>query len=1200
VALENLKNVFTQTPITNNVEQYIPVEVRSVINTFQAVDEGSYVSIHQTSLGSSLTIPENSLYDLDQPQSVDFFEGKGSPYYPQLNAPILGFTMNFNQPGFSLGPGQIGDSQLASAESNLSTVQNYPYSLQNTVEFSLTPTLAQRGRDYEFEGRGAGPDGDDRLRQGLGWANDVINSPLLGAAATAGVFGDTFASDLQDIQNYESQIQAGKQVIDSIRQGTFGINEFNNVFGPIEFGTNPPQIRIPIGKVNYTDQLFEGGPPIGTGGHYGNSSGTLSNWIPDDAAAAPGMAGMYRGNAFQVKGENDSPLFNTQWFLDGNDSGEVEYSPVGKGFKAGFRYSEQRQVAEFGNFTQANGAINKSPVDRNSPREAQIVLSGDIVGAGSRTIADDVLQVSTEEALASKVNGPYDSFTPFPQYDSIHPQINNKSFLYKQPLFSSVHTKGYPSMKFDFLKPLDAEFLTISWDQQAFDNTIDALEQGLENLWQGVKNSIDKLIPDARVDLAPDQVKLFNYLKENDMFPGSFKPGSIFSGGKFNIEIDEAKFANLKKIKIPSFDLGKMNLSGKLSDIIKIDFFDDNFNINVPDLFKGMKLPKIFGRKKSENKEASKLAAAFGKGFTWAKGAGTFTLGMLGKGAALTNDILAPDWLFGEGVTLTSGLGSLGSTLGGAASDTIDFFKNDFPKYNPIKFDIELPKADFQRILQGNKTLTGTSNKAVNEAKYIAHQTDKSKPLDKPTPGFYGNNHNEFGIKPLGKPPQKLIDDANSLIKFKVNFFNRNYDKDGGWSEAHQFPKTRVQDSKYDPNANDNAGNSKLVENGQFMQMQSANSIRRGDTKLRSGETRFSAQQAITDFNFLGEGQPLEESNYNSSANSGAGNSQLVTDKKNKTNNDDPNTLPKRMSRPKGGLANLLSSLTTFDPTGAAEDDADDRFFEENADQPTYDTIDQDKYIDSTNYYPSRLGGDNKSDGMTVSPIRRGASLNSTYGALGSNPIESAKNGYPFYIKDLRDSSYIIFRAYIEALTEDYTPNWSPVNYIGRSEPVYMYERGERSVTFTLKLFASSPLELNSIYEKMNHLSSLCYPEYKADKLLDNKLRMKPPLATFRIGELFGSNSFNQVCFIRSLNFSYPDSSPWEFRSGHRVPKHILATIGLAILHTEGNNSFPANKNTKFYGYNDLAQGLGGVPGVDGIDMDIESFPNESPASEIG
>ena len=83
----------------------------------------------------------------------------------------------------------------------------------------------------------------------------------------------------------------------------------------------------------------------------------------------------------------------------------------------------------------------------------------------------------------------------------------------------------------------------------------------------------------------------------------------------------------------------------------------------------------------------------------------------------------------------------------------------------------------------------------------------------------------------------------------------------------------------------------------------------------------------------------------------------------------------------------------------------------------------------------------------------------------------------------------------------------------GRSEPVYSYQKTERDVSFTLKLFAQTALELDAIYGKLRRLTSLAYPEYQYDAQFANvddngniiptesKRRMKPPLMEFRLGE---------------------------------------------------------------------------------------------------
>ena len=85
----------------------------------------------------------------------------------------------------------------------------------------------------------------------------------------------------------------------------------------------------------------------------------------------------------------------------------------------------------------------------------------------------------------------------------------------------------------------------------------------------------------------------------------------------------------------------------------------------------------------------------------------------------------------------------------------------------------------------------------------------------------------------------------------------------------------------------------------------------------------------------------------------------------------------------------------------------------------------------------------------------------------------------------------------------------------------------------------------------MNRLTSMCYPQYVKDENLNNKLRMKPPLLKFRLGELFGSENNEMLGFLKSCAYSYPDSSPWETEAGKRVPKHITVSITYQVIHME-------------------------------------------------
>ena len=177
---------------------------------------------------------------------------------------------------------------------------------------------------------------------------------------------------------------------------------------------------------------------------------------------------------------------------------------------------------------------------------------------------------------------------------------------------------------------------------------------------------------------------------------------------------------------------------------------------------------------------------------------------------------------------------------------------------------------------------------------------------------------------------------------------------------------------------------------------------------------------------------------------------------------------------------------------------------------------------------------------------------------------ESIKHGMPFYFKDLRDNTYIFFRAYIEGLTENISPSYASHNYIGRSETVYVYERAEREISMTLKLVAQTPDELISIYKKMDRLTSMCYPEYVDEGPNGYGNRMKPPLSKLRYGELFGNTNKELMGYIKSISYAVDNSATYETEQNKRVPKHVNATIGYQVIH----DKTPGLGRTTFYGIN--------------------------------
>ena len=228
------------------------------------------------------------------------------------------------------------------------------------------------------------------------------------------------------------------------------------------------------------------------------------------------------------------------------------------------------------------------------------------------------------------------------------------------------------------------------------------------------------------------------------------------------------------------------------------------------------------------------------------------------------------------------------------------------------------------------------------------------------------------------------------------------------------------------------------------------------------------------------------------------------------------------------------------------------------------------------NFYP--LAAKRDSDGKvieeqhTMYPFITTSDVNDDANTAHKNILETPQLGMPVYFVDMRDRKIIAFKGYLEGISDAITGTWNEEDYIGRSESVYTYEKGSRSISFTLKTFAHSILELDAIYAKLRRLTSFCYPEYHVDSI-DSRQRMKPPLVKLRVGELFGNSRHDEgvigamglLGFIESVTHTFPDESPWEHRQGMRVPKHIESQIDFKVIHDT-----PAEMSTPFYGYQSM------------------------------
>ena len=216
-----------------------------------------------------------------------------------------------------------------------------------------------------------------------------------------------------------------------------------------------------------------------------------------------------------------------------------------------------------------------------------------------------------------------------------------------------------------------------------------------------------------------------------------------------------------------------------------------------------------------------------------------------------------------------------------------------------------------------------------------------------------------------------------------------------------------------------------------------------------------------------------------------------------------------------------------------------------------------------------QLGKNTNQD--TVIPYKKNtdqislASLEQSPGGVGENPLESDDYHAPrvgdFYvrIKDLRDGQFIYFRGFVTGITENVNPSFTSTNYIGRSEPIYLYERGDRDVSFNLKVYPNNEFEFDTMYEKLDRLTSLAYPEYMEEVNSSSVLRMKAPFTELYMGQI-GSRQQGQFGFIKSLSYTVNESGDWDIDTN--LPRLFDIAFGYQILHKKppslGDTFYPA------------------------------------------
>ena len=159
----------------------------------------------------------------------------------------------------------------------------------------------------------------------------------------------------------------------------------------------------------------------------------------------------------------------------------------------------------------------------------------------------------------------------------------------------------------------------------------------------------------------------------------------------------------------------------------------------------------------------------------------------------------------------------------------------------------------------------------------------------------------------------------------------------------------------------------------------------------------------------------------------------------------------------------------------------------------------------------------------------------------------------PFKFEDLNNNKCIVFRAILSGISDTFTPEYSSERYVGRPDSVHVYQGTNREITFTFDVYPKSDKELAVLWEKLNYLAGLTYPDWAP--AAGGGKGMISPFSTLTIGQMYT----NAPGYISSLTYTVQDNGTWETTFA-KLPKYIQ--VGCTFVYV--GDRLPASTQKHF------------------------------------
>lgn len=143
------------------------------------------------------------------------------------------------------------------------------------------------------------------------------------------------------------------------------------------------------------------------------------------------------------------------------------------------------------------------------------------------------------------------------------------------------------------------------------------------------------------------------------------------------------------------------------------------------------------------------------------------------------------------------------------------------------------------------------------------------------------------------------------------------------------------------------------------------------------------------------------------------------------------------------------------------------------------------------------------------------------------------------------------FRGVISGLTDNSTPSWTGTSYAGRPDQIYNYNGVERTLSFNLRVYATSNTDLVNMYSRVEKIYNLTRPSAGEGDTIGDSTRLNAPITRVRIG-----NFINESSILTGLTVTPVEELSWEINDPDKdyPSKTLSARYGAPSIQNSGTS----------------------------------------------